>query len=229
MHWSSLLGKAYAHLRLKLATASSAPLRKPLYYAPRQQPKIKRRNCAIPIFKFVTVSITLMGFDLNQDPPRYYAISPGDRGNNGFRNTQRWRVILRDGSRGNPSETAALSFVHRTTETKFGVQMFERSTRGRRLIRASARCERAVVNWTTNCPARVSGTLCSGLPNRTSPGLSFRIFGFLPKFQFGQRYLVRISFVLPALWPAARMTATDPPSISVWLVKAVETDAAHFL
>eukprot|EP00965_Chrysotila_dentata_P038261 1271299-Pleurochrysis_carterae.AAC.1 len=41
--------------------------------------------------KSVTESINPMGFHFDHDPPRYHSISLGDRGNNGFKNAQRWR------------------------------------------------------------------------------------------------------------------------------------------
>eukprot|EP00965_Chrysotila_dentata_P028564 949066-Pleurochrysis_carterae.AAC.1 len=78
---------------------------------------------------------------------------------------------------------------------KFGVQQrFERSTRGRRLSRASAGCEWADAKWTTKRPTRVSGIPCSGLPKGATPGTSSGTLRNLPKFQLGQHYLVRMSF-----------------------------------
>eukprot|EP00965_Chrysotila_dentata_P174646 5765726-Pleurochrysis_carterae.AAC.3 len=121
-----------------------------------------------------------MGIDFDCALPRYCSSSSGDRENNGFKNTQRWSVIPRDNGGGNPNETTAL---------------FKRSTYGRRLSRASARYEWAVVNWTTNRSTRVSGIPCSGLPNGATPGTSSGILSLLPKFQLGWRYLVRILFV----------------------------------
>eukprot|EP00965_Chrysotila_dentata_P063024 2087775-Pleurochrysis_carterae.AAC.1 len=71
LHQRSLPGEACALLCTTLTVDSSAPLRKPFYYALRQQPKIGRRNCATLIFKFVTISIIPTGLDLNHDPSRH--------------------------------------------------------------------------------------------------------------------------------------------------------------
>eukprot|EP00965_Chrysotila_dentata_P156577 5173925-Pleurochrysis_carterae.AAC.1 len=98
-----------------------------------------------------------MGFGLDCALPQNFSTMFGNRQNNGFKNAQRWRVIPQDGGGGNLNETAALPYVHRTMEAKFGVKLMglgvslfvegdERLTYGRRLSRASARCEWAVVD-----------------------------------------------------------------------------------
>eukprot|EP00965_Chrysotila_dentata_P231307 6198272-Pleurochrysis_carterae.AAC.1 len=60
---------------------------------------------------------------------------------------------------------------------------------------ASARCEWALVFWTTNRPTRILGIPCSGLPIGATPKTLSGILGTLPEYQLGQRYLVRILFL----------------------------------
>eukprot|EP00965_Chrysotila_dentata_P199403 6179359-Pleurochrysis_carterae.AAC.1 len=79
-----------AHRCFQRAAAEAVLLRTP------STAEIERQNYAIFILKFVTVSNTPTGLDLNLDLPRYQPLSPGDRGKKRF---QKYAAVEGDSSR----------------------------------------------------------------------------------------------------------------------------------